>query len=745
MPLEKIMYQMRQMGLIKKPDHLMKVEKYYKLICQQILDRHSRGTPYEMKQAFMHLRAAVLKIVGDDVIGKAHASLRHSSSSQRGSGKQKQSKAAKKKPTAAQRKAAAGGKKRKAPAAKGAAAKGRKKGATGKGKKAAADKKKLTAKEKKAAAAAAKAKAAAAGKAKAAAAGKAKAAAVGKGRKSTGEQKKAGGKGKKKAQDANGDDPKRPKKPGKPPNYPLKFNNHYNLFAAEHKKWTEVQLKAYGKKVGASTPFDKLTKTKMIVEIWKYVNDKTKDLYKQKHQKHQEKYDKDVKAYIKKHKKEYEQWQRELKQHEEDLKIWQQNKKGAGGEGGGGSGGAGAGGATGVGGSKPKPKQTKAAKPNVPKAPPGNFLPTKILERTTSDDEDILRAFVDGDDPDCISIDDMEREETKLLNETSPSEETRNHYFELANDTLRLPKHWHNLSIIKVHALSKLMEGACRKSRAEISLPMSTTADESPYSRMSFAVDHIVRDVLEDLMSLRNHRLACRTTMDRLSSEKPDDGPLRGLDDAEGNATVPSRDSAPSHVKKTPVQLRVVKVPRTKDTPQVFFDQCEKSAEVSIAHARAIEQNVLSASSDGSSPGSLYELAASMLREARDGVDEDGDAEMSSSKLYRDEEFQIPRGAFQSRKTTGEGAANAGTNEADAKPIDGAEGEGEGKDWEEVGQSEKEGKEEEEEEAGEEEEEEAEDNGITVEDLKFLLARDRRYFSLSPATSHALFLGSQTQ
>ena len=789
-PVVALWREVKSQGLIKDPKQMKLVEECFRKVLKAIINSEQE---INLKAIFHHIRTRVDKIVGKQVIEYAfHAfkkeqiqkkMLHQQSTSGGGGGDEdeddddgddgnKKTKRGPKKLTAAQKRKqqnnTATGKKRKAPASKSTATKERKKTNTscGKGnkkltaaerKKLAAEKKRQTAKEKKAAAAALKSKGSGGGNTTS-----------GRGRKSKGDTGVQGGK--KKMNNNNNTDnmtEPRPKKPPRPSGYPVNTNNNYNIFQMEQKKKSEKDLRAYAEKLKLKFTSAKVTKTKMIEQIWKMVDTKTKEKYTVKLKKAKEQYAKDLETYKKTHKYQYEDYNTKLEQWKHDVKAWTANKKAPsvlyGGGGGGISSGSSSGMSTSVGktgkGKKMQSgaKTAKATKTTKTTKPPiGDFLPTfSEGERSTSDDEDILRAFSDGENPECFSINNIEGEEEKLLKEAQPSDETRKVYFELANELDKLPKHWQNLSIIQVNALSTLMENASRKCRAEIGLPVSKTSPSAPYSRMSFAVDHIIRDMLEDLLSLRNHRVACDKTAKKLSSnKKPDDGPLEALRGVNEEDVVPSSSSdsnggqvitstpPSSKTKKAPVQLRVVKVPNVKDMPQVFFDQCEVNAKSSVGHARMIEQEVSALpvpNADAADPDSLYELGRNMLKESMmvPVSNGDGGEDAGSRRLYKDEEFQISRHRTTEEKNDeaksedvgqtmdvedgieeGSGADDSGEEDEKESVDDGAmEVE---QDLEEVG--------------------EVDDGGISIDDLKLLMARDPRYFSLSRSTSHKLFL-----
>ena len=78
----------------------------------------------------------------------------------------------------------------------------------------------------------------------------------------------------------------------------------------------------------------------------------------------------------------------------------------------------------------------------------------------------------------------------------------------------------HHLNIIPVDSLLKMMSNVSRLNRCEIKLPrklQENDAKESPYGLITRAVDHLVRDMLEDLLAIRNHRLQCLETTQLLA------------------------------------------------------------------------------------------------------------------------------------------------------------------------------------------------------------------------------------
>ena len=70
------------------------------------------------------------------------------------------------------------------------------------------------------------------------------------------------------------------------------------------------------------------------------------------------------------------------------------------------------------------------------------------------------------------------------------------------------------------------MSDASHKHRCEIKLPSKlseNSAKESPYGIVTRAMDHLLRDMMEDLLAIRNHRLECLKTTDLLTENGGND------------------------------------------------------------------------------------------------------------------------------------------------------------------------------------------------------------------------------
>ena len=147
-----------------------------------------------------------------------------------------------------------------------------------------------------------------------------------------------------------------------------------------------------------------------------------------------------------------------------------------------------------------------------------------------SEDEDMLNDALFDDSkygtehPE--SIIDLEEEQEKLLEQADPCENTKKEYGEYTLKVELQPKHWTNLSIIPVSSLLKLMSDASRKHRCEVKLPSKlseNSAKESPSGIVTQAMDHLLRDMMEDLLAIRNHRLECLKTTDLLAENGGND------------------------------------------------------------------------------------------------------------------------------------------------------------------------------------------------------------------------------
>ena len=217
-----------------------------------------------------------------------------------------------------------------------------------------------------------------------------------------------------------------------------------------------------------------------------------------------------------------------------------------------------------------------------------------------SEDEDMLNDALFDDSkygtehPE--SIIDLEEEQEKLLEQADPCENTKKEYGEYTLKVELQPKHWTNLSIIPVSSLLKLMSDASHKHRCEIKLPSKlseNSAKESPYGIVTRAMDHLLRDMMEDLLAIRNHRLECLKTTDLLTENGGNDDDnlnddTMSIEDVRklmaGDHAQSAQDTSTTSLStwtdkedgknSEPVQLRVVRIREQRDKPKLFVKQC---------------------------------------------------------------------------------------------------------------------------------------------------------------------------
>lgn len=487
------------------------------------------------------------------------------------------------------------------------------------------------------------------------------------------------------------------KKPSRPQGMPTPPpNNSYMLFQGEEKgKAAKIAKSKAGNKESGKAP-----NSQMLAKMWKELKPVEKDKYKVKHAKLSEQYNKDLEAYKSKHPAEFARYEEAMEEFNKSRPSNKNkdkvNKAGGGKDAKGGDGG---------GGKKLAPARAPSLAdgfwPLQDSAANGSHNSTSTEnEESLFDEEGLLHAG-------HLDVD-LAEESDALLEQVCPSDPTRAYYKELREMTDLLPKSWETLAVIPVRMLTKLMQSACVKRRSEIGLPVSTLAANNPYSRMSMAVDHLLRDMLEDLLALRNHRVESLKTarslgpgntmdmdgfsMDSILDEDTPLGRASSSGDASSKISNGTEQLAKSKKRAKPVQLRAVKISSSRDAPQLCLESLSREAANRKDDAKHIESQVRQAA-PSDSPGSLIEMAESFLKERLEGQGE----------LFGEGEFNI-----REKWATATPAAAGGGDDDD------------------IG-------------AGMEEDDQGDNGSICLQDLKVLLTRDPRFHEIAPATTHHLF------
>lgn len=525
-------------------------------------------------------------------------------------------------------------------------------------------------------------------------------------------------------------------KPSLPKGHPINPADRVNQYWPKSAVFKEKQKKRENGPDGAFKTA--ALKKKFVSQTWKSITAEEKKKVNDEFKKKKDQYKVRLEKYKKEHKNEYEKYFDELqkfKQYDRERRNNIKNNKQSS-----------SGGSNSnqqrvnnstvhfISKQQQKPKQHNQLK----KQEPDLLLQLDLRDPSDSDEEDLLDNI------------DVDEEKQKLIDETDPSEHTKSEYKEYTLHTDLQPKHWTNLSVIPVDSLLKMMSNVSRLNRCEIKLPrklQENDAKESPYGLITRAVDHLVRDMLEDLLAIRNHRLQCLETTQLLAKNGGNDDDdvndnehlsvedLRNIiEDDEGNDGKNRKKSNESKsngkkrkVKKEPIQLRVVKIHKQRDKAKRFIKHCHDQLKTNQEVAKNLINNIELKMSEKegealpkNTEGDLGSISEGIIYNQLSNLNDEGVIENKVNKVYEPSEEFI----FNFDLTSSSGLI--GSNNIDNEDVK-MRNENEEDDTDSVA------------------------NGkmssimeklekISVNDLKILLSRESRYAEISPSVTHELFI-----